>query len=162
MYLFPIKPQVFHPKNPCCKFQVYPILGILANLGTGLHEVWGHSVSFQAFASGAHFFATLQSTPSRAATPCSPKINQSRYEKVKIANDAQLSQLPIALACGNFMCSTCSMHQNSPCLASETQPCLDQNRRSSQKHQLHWKRLEPRTAWACNSIWLSCTCHKLF
>ena len=26
-----------------------------------------------------------------------------------------------------LICSTCSMHQDSPCLASETQPCLDQN-----------------------------------
>ena len=157
--LFPIKPQVFHPKNPCCKFQVYPILGILANLGTGLHEVCGHSVSFQAFASGAHFFATLQSTPSRAATPCSVHT-QPRYEKVKIA-DAQLPWH--ALACGHFWCVyTCNASKLTRFLASETQPCLDQNRRSSQKHQLHWKRLEPRTAWAYNSRWLSCTCHKLF
>lgn len=92
--LFPIKPQVFHPKNPCCKFQVYPILGILASLGTGLHELWGHSVSFQAFASGAHFFATLQSTPSRAATPCSVHTQPiKKRSRLRMMHNCQLPWL---------------------------------------------------------------------
>ena len=124
----PIKPQVFHPKN-LCKFQVYPILGILASLGTGLHKVWGHSVSFQAFASGDHFFATLQSTPSRAATPCSVHTQPLHTEPIKkrsrllMHNCLGMPWLVEFLICS----STCSMHQNSPCLASEKQPCLDQN-----------------------------------